>query len=197
MKTRHLDLGCGFTAKNPYNASELFGCDIRYNALQNNELNCTYTQVNLFSKPIPHPDNYFDSVSAYDFLEHVPRQSLYKDGTSDNPFIKLMNEVYRVLKPNGIFLASSPAYPHHAAFSDPTHVNFITQYTHTYFIGNSPTAQIYGFNGKFHVIKAILDTPHNTSDPSENQLRKRLRRLHRIITGKGLSHIYWELSAIK
>lgn len=40
-----------------------------------------------------------------------------------------MNEVHRVLKPNGIFLHQTPAYPSTVAFRDPTHVNIITEET--------------------------------------------------------------------
>ena len=35
-----------------------------------------------------------------------------------------MNEIYRVLKPNGYFLHRTPAFPAKQAFSDPTHVKF-------------------------------------------------------------------------
>ena len=31
--------------------------------------------ANLSIDPIPHPDSSFDSISAFDFLEHVPRCS--------------------------------------------------------------------------------------------------------------------------
>jgi len=197
MKKRHLDLGCGLDAKNPYNMDELYGCDIRDRSPDDLSLNFNYFRANLSLDSIPFSDNFFDSVSAYDFLEHIPRQMLLPNGVSANPFVNLMSEIYRVLKPGGFFLASTPVYPHIAAFSDPTHVNFITKKTHLYFVGDEPTAGIYGFVGKFCLIKANIDTPHNSADPRENSFRKSLRRIHRILKGEGLSHMYWELSAVK
>lgn len=197
MKTRHLDLGCGFSPKNPYKRSDLFGCDIR-RISDSEDLNCfEYKQANLITEAIPFANDYFDSVSAYDFLEHIPRQILLPNGLYINPFIILMNEVHRVLKPQGLFLASTPAFPSVAAFSDPTHVNFITEHTHEYFVGANATAKIYGFTGVFDVLHARWDTPHNSADPSENSIRKKLRRIHRRILHGGLTHMYWELTAKK
>ena len=66
-----------------------------------------------------------------------------------------MNEIWRVLKPGGILYASTPAYPHNEAFQDPTHVNFITEKTVEYFMGNvryqagHDIGKMYGFIGRF------------------------------------------------
>ena len=45
-----------------------------------------------------------------------------------------MNEIYRVLKPNGIFYGITPVYPKESVFVDPTHVNFITKNSFKYFV---------------------------------------------------------------
>lgn len=106
---------------------------------------------------IPFPDNYFDYVTAHDFLEHIPRVIYVANKSSmkperRNPFIELMNEIYRVLKPGGLFLSITPAYPHGVAFRDPTHVNFITEDTFPlYFDDKNRWASIYGFKGAFRV----------------------------------------------
>ena len=73
-----------------------------------------------------------------------------------------MNEIHRVLKPNGYFLHSTPGYPSKQVFQDPTHVNFITEDTFPHYfcsnihnetsmegVKNSSAASIYGFNGNF------------------------------------------------
>jgi hypothetical protein len=62
-----------------------------------------------------------------------------------------MNEVWRVLKPNGIFKAHTPAFPKQESFVDPTHVNFITDQTVNYFCGGEYTnlSKSYGFDGMF------------------------------------------------
>jgi SAM-dependent methyltransferase len=65
-----------------------------------------------------------------------------------------MNEIYRVLKTGGIFLSVTPAYPHGAAFQDPTHVNIITEETFIKYFDDTYTwAKIYGFNGRFKVLQ--------------------------------------------
>ena len=84
------------------------------------------------------------------FIEHIPR--LLYAPTRRMPFVELMNEVWRVLKPGGIFYSYTPAVPQLAAFWDPTHVNFITEQTFPmYFDEKSLLAKMYGFNGAFIV----------------------------------------------
>ena len=143
--TRHLDLGCGSRPHNPYHRDELHGVDI---ADPRAALPLQFRQANLALQPIPYPDGYFDSVSAYDFIEHVPRVLPTADGLGTRfPFVELMNEVWRVLVPGGLFYASTPAYPHAAAFQDPTHVNIITLETHKYFTRPETLGRLYGFRG--------------------------------------------------
>jgi len=52
------------------------------------------------------------------------------------PFIYFMNECYRVLKKDGVFLSMTPIYPYLGAFQDPTHVNIITVDTFTNYFSN-------------------------------------------------------------
>ena len=44
--------------------------------------------------------------------------------------IELIEDVYRILKPHGLFLHVTLAYPSEFAFQEPTHVNIITE-THS------------------------------------------------------------------
>lgn len=78
---------------------------------------------------LPFPNETFSSVSAYDVLEHLPRVS-----QTGNAFIFYMNELCRVLKPGGMAVFVFPSFPHRDAFSDPTHVNFITKDTVDFFL---------------------------------------------------------------
>ncbi len=197
MTSRHLDLGCGLSPRNPYNRNEVFGCDIREIDLAVEAIGFGYMRANLVTNPIPFPDNYFDSVSAFDFLEHIPRQVILPTGEAKNPFVELMNEIHRVLKPGGLLLSVTPAYPHKSAFTDPTHVNIITDQTHAYFTGPSPSASMYGFNGSFEIVTARRDTPSNAYKPTESALKKFIRRTHRLIFRDGLSHMIWELRKSK
>ena len=141
-----LDIGSGPSPRNPFNAKLVFGADIREN-LSNNVLYADFSKGLL-----PFDDNAFDYVTAYDVLEHIQRVSSDGDKTIF-PFILLMNEVFRILKPGGVFFSLTPCYPYNEAFQDPTHVNIMTEDTiETYFCG-SAWARIYGYNGSFTMLQ--------------------------------------------
>lgn len=197
--SNHLDLGCGTNPQNPYGKEKLFGVDIRDDAQEIlAKRGITIKKANLIFDPIPFDDNYFSSVSAIDFLEHIPRQMC--KGSSNEvvyPFINLMNEIWRVLTPGGRLLAITPAFPSPAAFTDPTHVNFITKNTHEYFCGEQPAGSIYGFRGRFVAHIAKLSAPSNYRSMPHSIIKSAIRDLVRRLTGKGLQHIVWELEAIK
>ena len=142
IKTRSLDLGCGPKPKNPFNADEVFGIDVR------EDLDANIRCADLAMEPIPFDNNSVEYVSAYDFIEHIPRV-LYAPERR-NAFVELINEIYRVLKMGGLFLSFTPAYPQAAAFQDPTHVNIITDQTFPlYFDDVNRWAAGYGFKGAF------------------------------------------------
>lgn len=151
-----LDLGSGPTPKNPFKADIVTGIDSA--TLGNNVVKCS-----LGFEPIPFSDSSFDYCSAFDLIEHIPRNGGIE--SRPNPFIFLMNEIWRILKPNGRFYAETPAYPYPTAFSDPTHVNIITSDT-VYYFGTFITGDgirlkddrtnlgiRYGFNGNFDILR--------------------------------------------
>ena len=192
--TRHLDLGCGAAPRNPYRRAELYGIDLRAFP---NTAQVRFRAANLTIEPIPFPDNHFGSVSAFDFLEHVPR--VLADPTGDGtrfPFIELMSEVWRVLSPGGRFYALTPAYPHAEAFRDPTHVNILTAKTHDYFCGDQPYAANYGFVGRFRALRSDWVVSRDAEMPDPYTLSQRLRLWRRRLRGQ-ISHLRWELEAIK
>jgi SAM-dependent methyltransferase len=146
MDTKTLDLGCGETPKNPFKCAEVYGIDIRENVSEN------IKSADLAVEPIPFADESFDYVTAFDFIEHVPR-IIYMPQRRFC-FVELMNEIYRVLKPGGIFMSFTPAFPKAPAWRDPTHVNIITTETFPiYFDDNTRGAAMYGFNGYFRILK--------------------------------------------
>lgn len=192
--TRHLDLGCGAKPRNPYGCTELFGVDIAPGPAQPG---MQLRTANVALDPIPFDDDHFDAVSAYDFLEHVPRVLPRPDGHGLRfPFVELMNEVWRVLKPGGRFYASTPAVPHEAAFQDPTHVNFITALTHQYFTRPQRMAAMYGFRGDFTALRVLRVRPQGLYEPLTPGAVERLRRWHRARRG-ACSHLVWEFQAQK
>ena len=195
MTTSHLDLGCGATPRNPYGCDELHGVDLDVPSGADPR---RFRAANVCLDPIPHADSSFDSVSAFDFLEHVPRVLGSADGRGTRfPVIELMNEIHRVLKPDGRFYALTPAYPRAESFQDPTHVNFITERTCHYFCGDKPMARMYGFTGSFALLRnewAIHPEAFNADAAikwSRRLKRWRYRRFGR------LSHLMWEFACIK
>lgn len=193
---RHLDLGCGTIPRNPYGRSALFGVDIR-------QLESTATAqfefaaANLSFEPIPFPASQFASVSAFDFIEHIPRVlNGAEPNTTVFPFIRLMNEVWRVLAPGGLFYALTPCYPGREAFSDPTHVNVITERTHAYFCGAEPLGRMYGFDGRFEVRHAQWVIPEHSRTNAPRTWRQEWDRKRRERAGK-LVYFLWELEAVK
>jgi SAM-dependent methyltransferase len=147
--TKSLDLGCGTNPKNPFNADEVFGIDFD----MRDDLPFNIKRADLVTDSIPYEDGSFEYITAHDFIEHVPRVIYIPQRR--NSFVELMNEVYRVLATGGLFLSLTPAYPHAAAFVDPTHVNIITEGTFPLYFGDqsptSPWAVIYGFKGAFRL----------------------------------------------
>jgi SAM-dependent methyltransferase len=193
--TRHLDLGCGGRPRNPYARDVVCGVDIAPAPV---DADVEIRTANLAVQRIPFGDDEFDSVSAYDFLEHIPRVLPTADGRGTRfPFIELMNEVWRVLRPSGRFYASTPAYPHAMAFQDPTHVNILTKDSHTYFARPQLLARMYGFTGDFEcvrVVQAAGGEPYEPLAPAGFIQRQRRRRRER----RGwYSHIVWEFEARK
>jgi SAM-dependent methyltransferase len=148
-----LDLGCGGMPRNPFKAEFLYGIDIRDSA------NPNIARSDLAQEGIPHEDASMDYITAFDFIEHVPRvvylpQIRYS-------FIELMNEVYRVLTPGGLFLAQTPVYPFSACFTDPTHLNPITSETFSqYFDDQRQWGKMYGFNGAFKIESQVRHSTH-------------------------------------
>lgn len=90
-----LDLGCGNYPRNPFGADHTFGCDIR------EDLEANVSHCNLALEPIPKETESMDFITAYEFIEHVPR--LIAGNTTRFPFVELMSEIHRVLKPGGFF----------------------------------------------------------------------------------------------
>lgn len=156
-----LDLGCGPTPRNPFNAKKICGIDIR----ENLEMGVQCADLTL--DPIPFEDNTFDYITAHDFLEHVPR--IIYSPQRRFPFIELMNEIWRTLKPGGIFFSHTPVFPYSPVFRDPTHVNIITDETFTlYFDDKFTWAKMYGFKGSFEVLEQFIKEPHLISVLKKN-----------------------------
>ena len=156
-----VDLGCGDKPRNPLRAQKLAGIDVVQQKSQSRGELFEFKLV-FAGQDLPFEDNSVDCVSAYDFLEHLPRTPLSPGDVGE--FIRMMNEIYRILKPGGVLVAVTPYFPKKAAFTDPTHVNFITRDTHLYFSGDAYAKSLgYGFEGSFD---ELLVTPVGLGEPS-------------------------------
>jgi SAM-dependent methyltransferase len=208
---RHLDLGCGRYPRNPYARGRLCGIDVRPAPAA---VDYEHRVANLVVEPIPYGDASFASVSAFDFIEHVPRLLPTADGRGTCfPFIRLMNEIWRVLEAQGRFYALTPAFPNAEAFTDPTHVNIVTDRTHEYFCGDRPLGRMYGFEGHFRLLRcewvrldehysAIAGSPENRAQPrgarrAAHVLRGWLRRLRGRPAAGRLAYLLWEFEAAR
>jgi hypothetical protein len=144
-----IDLGSSTTPCNPLGAKLLYGVDIV------TADNPSVLQCDFFREHIPFGDQTVSIVTAFDFIEHVPRVQVLENGTKF-PFMSLIDDIWRILEPHGFFLQVSPAYPFKEVFQDPTHVNILTEETFpNYFCGyvsRLPWAHAYGYRGNFTLV---------------------------------------------
>lgn len=74
--------------------------------------------------PLPFPDNYFDEIICNHVLEHI------------NNLFNLMEEFYRIIKPNGLLKIRVPYFASPSAFMHPDHKRFFTYKTFDYWLPN-------------------------------------------------------------
>jgi GT2 family glycosyltransferase len=100
---------------------------------------------------LPYDDNSIDIVRADDFLEHI----------SMDLVIRVMEEIWRVLRPGGIFESSTPSTDGRGAFQDPTHRSFWNRNSWLYY-SDPAYRNLHGIKADFE-IESIEDTQ---SDPA-------------------------------
>jgi len=95
-------------------------CDNLYNTLPKTiEINClNLNNAKFKNKEIKfkkgdirntnYPDNYFDCITCISTLEHIGVSGRYNSDEDSGGDLKAMREIKRILKPNGILLATVP-----------------------------------------------------------------------------------------
>lgn len=95
-----VDLGSGSNPRNVFDAKHIIGIDVFEMPPFPVTPHISYLQLDRSGR-LPIDDSSVDVITAFDVLEHIPRQS---SNSEKNPFIETMNEIHRVLKPGGSFL---------------------------------------------------------------------------------------------
>lgn len=71
--------------------------------------------------PYPFADNEFDEIHAYEVMEHCGRQGDWRF------YFAQFEEIWRILKPGGLFCATVPAWDSMWAWGDPGHTRIIAE----------------------------------------------------------------------
>lgn len=111
---RILDIGCGGTKQ------QNFATGVDREAGPGVDVVCN------LENGLPFPDNHADQIYAVHFLEHV------------RELVGLMNDIHRVLKPDGVLHVMVPHGHFVNAIADPTHVRFFHPQTFKYFCREMP-----------------------------------------------------------
>ena len=116
-----LDLGCGFNRQKGFvgiDKRRVDGVDIVHDLEQ---------------VPYPLPNECCVTILASHIMEHLdPRR-----------FIDIMDELWRLMKPHGQLLISTPYAGTPGFWQDPTHIHGYNEATWTYFDPSQPLYQVY------------------------------------------------------
>jgi GT2 family glycosyltransferase/predicted SAM-dependent methyltransferase len=164
----HVDLGCGMNKR----CADI-GIDYTLNGTVADK------KVNLGFEPLPVADNSVSLVTAYHLLEHIPKVIWTKEEGGfipRFPFIQLMHEIWRILRPGGVFESVTPVLEPGLS-QDPTHVTHINENTFKYFSGKEhPERNVYDglINCNFEIVSTEIVDDRKTKQKSV--LRALLRK---------------------
>lgn len=141
--------------------------------------------------PWPYPDNSFDLVFGHNVFEHLEDQ------------VATIEEIWRILKPDGHLLITVPYFRSIDAFNDPTHEHFFTSSSMNFYLKGDDSLSGYRYTDKqFSKIGFWFGWPHASSNFIKEMLKKYIHR-NPIFYDKYLSLFFptdiviWELKVIK
>jgi SAM-dependent methyltransferase len=147
-----VDLGCGPRKRGTVGIDRVPGPGVDYVCL-------------LGFDAIPLPDGCAELVTAYDLLEHIPAVAPWRDAEGrwhvDYPRIQLVGEVFRILRPGGSFISSTPTLAP-AWAQDPTHTAppWVAE-TWDYFCGRMGAIPAqYGITWAFALVERRIEGAH-------------------------------------
>lgn len=111
--------------------------------------------------PWPFEDDTFDEIHAYEVLEHLGRQGDFVS------FFAHFSEIYRILKPGGLLIGTTPSFhsrwvwgdPGHTRYFGPEHLVFLSQAEYTKQVGKSQMSDYrHVWKGDFQVVDIMEDS---------------------------------------
>jgi SAM-dependent methyltransferase len=133
-------------------------------------------------RPYPFAESSIVEIIADNVLEHVVL------------LLPTMEELYRILEPNGIIKIRVPYAKSDAAFKDPTHKNFFTEDTFSYFSADHHFS--FYSSARFKLEKVEF---YNYSNDWRHKLRNLLpfKKFLKIFLFNIYDEIYFELRCLK
>ena len=132
-----LDIGCGANKQ----GADWVGMDMQ-------DLPGVDVVHDLLDFPYPFPDDSVLIAKASHLLEHIPKtQVIERSGKLQTiyPLMMVMNEIWRIMKPDGQFLVSVPHGASHGFIQDPTHAAPLNETTWAYFDPLAYDGMLYKF----------------------------------------------------
>jgi ubiquinone/menaquinone biosynthesis C-methylase UbiE len=122
------------------------------------------------TQPLPFPDNLFDEILLSHILEHI------------HNYMPLMQELYRIAKPNAVAVIRVPYGSSDDAYEDPTHVRMFFLKSFAYLSQPFYWKADYGYRGDWETRKLTLKVDRREHEGmSAEEILTRINQLRNIV----------------